>query len=93
MATLHRLDFSRIADKFISTLAPKQYKQIVSEILALANDPTPHDSQKLQAYDDKHRIDCGEYRVVYHYDDDTVFIEAVGKRNDDEVYRDMRRRN
>jgi len=93
MATLRRLDFSRDADKFLIALAPKQYKQIVSKILALANDPTPHDSQKLQGYDDKYRIDCGEYRVIYHFDDDTVFIEAVGKRNDDAVYREIRRRN
>jgi len=93
MPTLHRLDFSRNADKFISVLAPKQYKQIVSKILTLANNPTPQDSQILRGYDNKHRIDCGVYRVIYHYDDDTVFIEAVGKHNDDEVYRDIRRRN
>ena len=92
MAALRRPDFDRAVDKFLDGLAGKQYKQIVSKILDLALDPEPHDSQKLQGYDDKRRMDSGEFRIVYSYDDDTVFIELVGKRNDDEVYRDLRRR-
>ena len=41
MATLP-LSISRQAARFIKTLPPKQYKQVVSTILALANDPQPH---------------------------------------------------
>ncbi|HZP82443.1 MAG TPA: type II toxin-antitoxin system RelE/ParE family toxin [Chthonomonadaceae bacterium] len=92
MATLRRLDISRDADKFLDGLAGKQYKQIVVKILDLTKDPEPHDSQKLQGYETKRRIDSGEFRVVYSYDEETVFIELVGKRNDDEVYRDLKRK-
>lgn len=91
MATIRRLVFSRDADKFLDALAPKQYKQIVSKILDLTQDPTLHDSQQLQGYD-KRRMDSGEFRIVYSYDDDIVTLEIVGKRNDDEVYRDLRRK-
>ena len=34
---------------------------------------------------------CGEYRIVYRIDSDTLFVEIIGKRNDDEVYRQLRR--
>jgi mRNA interferase RelE/StbE len=37
------------------------------------------------------RKDSGEYRVVYRYDDTTVYIMLIGKRNDDEVYKQLER--
>jgi len=92
MATLRKLDISRDADRFLDGLAGKQYKQIVVEILDLTRHPEPNDSQALRGYEGRRRMDCGEFRIVYSYDDDTVFIELVGKRNDDEVNRDLRRR-
>jgi mRNA interferase RelE/StbE len=33
----------------------------------------------------------GEYRVVYRYDDESVYVVVCGKRNDDEVYRRLER--
>ena len=32
-------------------------------------------------------VDTGEYRIVYRFDNDTVYIAVIGKRNDDEVYK------
>jgi mRNA interferase RelE/StbE len=92
VATLRKLAFDRDVPKFLSDLAGKQYKQIVAKILDLAKDPEPLDSQPLHGYEELRRIDSGEFRVVYRYDDDTAFIEIVGKRNDDEVYRDLKRK-
>lgn len=92
MATLRKLDVSHDADKFLDGLAGKQYKQIVAKILDLVKDPEPHDSQKLQGYEDLRRFDSGEFRVVYSFDEETLFVVLVGKRNDDEVYRDLKRK-
>ena len=39
-----------------------------------------------------YRIDVGEYRVIYDLDGDVVRIILIGKRNDDEVYRRLRRK-
>jgi PHD/YefM family antitoxin component YafN of YafNO toxin-antitoxin module len=36
------------------------------------------------------RMDSGEFRIVYSFYQDTVFIELVVKRNDNEIYRDLR---
>ena len=33
------------------------------------------------------RIAVGEHRVVYRFDDESVYVAAVGKRNDDDVHR------
>jgi len=33
----------------------------------------------------------GEYRIIYRISSETIFITLVGKRNDDDVYRRMRR--
>lgn len=41
--TRHRL--SRQAGRFIKTLPPEQYKQVVSAMPALLSNPEPHDSR------------------------------------------------
>lgn len=68
-------------------LPPKQYRQVVGTILALRENPTPTDSTQLIGYPDYQRVDIGEYRIVYRFDKDVVYIAIVGKRNDDEVYK------
>jgi len=34
----------------------------------------------------------GEYRVVYWYDDETLSIDVVGRRNDGDVYKKAKRK-
>ncbi len=81
-----KLSLTRDADKFLERLDAKQYKQVVRKIFALAStDATPPDSLQLQGSDYR-RADQGEFRIVYYFDADTVYVVLVGKRNDDEVY-------
>ena len=81
-----KLSLTRDADKFLERLDPKQYKQVVRKIFALASEATPPDSLQLQGSDYR-RADQGEFRIVYYFDAaDTVYVVLVGKRNDDEVY-------
>jgi mRNA interferase RelE/StbE len=39
------------------------------------------------------RVDSGEYRIVYRFDTNLDLVEVilVGKRNDDEVYKQLKR--
>jgi len=86
------LQLSRHVGRFIKTLPPKQYKQVVSTILALANDPTPHDSKLLKGSKQRNRrVDVGEYRVVYRVENDALLVLVAGKRNDDDVYKKLDR--
>jgi mRNA interferase RelE/StbE len=73
--------------KFLRNLQAKHCKQVVLTILALGQDATPHDSAVLRDYHPYHRVDIGEYRVIYRFDTDTVYVAHVGKRNDADVYR------
>ena len=83
---MHRkLSLTNDADKFLDRLDAKQFKQVVRRILALAHEPTPADSIQMKGRRYR-RVDQGEYRIVYFFDEDTVTIVVVGKRNDDDVY-------
>ena len=85
------LDITKKVDDFLEKLPPKQFKQVYSTIIDLRKNATPHDSIKLQGSKDQHRVDIGEYRIIYRFDERIVYIQVVGKRNDDDVYKKGKR--
>lgn len=88
---MYKLDITKAEGKFISNLSPKQYRQVVSTIFSLRENPTPHDFQTLKGHREYRRVDIGEYRIIYRIDANTVYIAIVGKRNDSEVYKQFER--
>ncbi len=54
-------------------------------------DATPTDHRQLIGYPYQ-RIDSGEYRIVYRFDAENIYVILIGKRNDDEVYRKLKRK-
>ena len=52
-------------------------------------DPEPPDSSPLVGYPYR-RADIGEYRIVYRVEEDCLKVALTGKRNDDEVYRQLK---
>ncbi|MBC6481420.1 MAG: type II toxin-antitoxin system RelE/ParE family toxin [Hormoscilla sp. GM7CHS1pb] len=88
-----KLDGLEIVLDFLQGLQPKIVAQIAKNILALNMDPLPADSKKLAGYSDLYRVSIGEYRIVYRFlvDEDLVEVILVGKRNDDEVYKQLKR--
>ena len=90
---MHKLDITKAAAKFIKKLDAKPFRQIVSKILALLENPEPNDSKSLIGYPEYRRADIGEFRIIYRIEDDIVKIAAIGRRNDDDVYRKFKRRH
>ncbi|MBT4289537.1 MAG: type II toxin-antitoxin system RelE/ParE family toxin [Deltaproteobacteria bacterium] len=88
-----KIDITKSAGKFIKKLPPKQYRQVVSTIFNLRENPTPQDSKKLIGYSEYYRVDIGEYRIIYRFDSEILYIALVGKRNDDQVYRQFKQSN
>lgn len=86
-----KLDLSNEAMRFIETLPGKQYKQVVGAMISLLKEPAPHDSRALVGYPYR-RVDVGEYRIVYDVQDDRLRVLVVGKRNDDAVYKTLKRK-
>jgi mRNA interferase RelE/StbE len=88
---MRMLDPTREALNFVMGLPAKQFRQVVGTILGLLKNPALHDSIQLSGSPYR-RVDIGEYRVVYDYSDEALRILVVGKRNDDEVYRALKRK-
>lgn len=84
------LDLRQRASKFMQKLPPKHRRQISEKILALQNDPLPPDSERLTGFFYR-RADVGEYRIIYRVEANVLFIPLIGKRNDDDVYRKLKR--
>ncbi|MFN7527062.1 MAG: type II toxin-antitoxin system RelE family toxin [Dolichospermum sp.] len=91
MSERYTLRIAKTAEKDLLDLQPKQYKQVVSKILSLQGNPRPQDYAALKGYQGGYRIDQGEYRILYTIVDDNKLVDVfrVGKRNDDEVYKNL----
>ena len=88
---MYKLDITKAAGKFLEQLPAKQFRQVGNVIFRLRETPEPHDSQSLSGAPEYRRVDIGEYRIIYRVEDDTVYIAVIGKRNDDDVYRQFKR--
>lgn len=87
MKTDRLIEISSLSYGFLEKLPPKQFKQVFTKLWDLRKNPRPHDSLKLKGSDFLYRADMGEYRIIYSFDSNMVTIEAVGKRNDGEIYK------
>lgn len=84
-----KLDITKQVLKLFRPLPAKQYRQVFNKVLALMEDPEPPDSSPLVGYPYR-RADIGEYRIVYRVEEDCLKVALTGKRNDDEVYRQLK---
>ncbi len=88
-----KLDGMEVVLDFLQGLQPKIAAQIAKKVLSLNINPLPQDTKELIGYSGLYRVDSGEYRIVYRFypKDDLIKIILVGKRNDDEVYKQLKR--
>jgi mRNA interferase RelE/StbE len=85
------LKMSREADKFLDRIPFKHGVQISKKLQLLRTTPKPQDSKQLQGLPYL-RADSGEYRIIYNFTEEILYIVLIGKRNDDEVYRKLKYR-
>ncbi len=83
------LSLSKTAVRFLDSLPPKQFRQVVRRVVMLMADPRPADADELRGHP-YWRVTVGEYRIVYDVVDNVLRVLVIGKRNDDEVYRKLR---
>lgn len=88
---MRKLVLNKPVLKELEALPAKQYRQVVSAMLDLLAEPSPHYSKALEGTPYR-RLAIGEYRVVYRADEEFVHIVVTGKRNDGEVYRSLRQK-
>jgi mRNA interferase RelE/StbE len=85
-----QLDITHDCHKFLLTLPPKQFRQVVTAMFELLRNPEPHDSRLLKGFPYR-RVDVGEYRIIYYVEGTVLRIPLIDKRNDDEVYKKLQR--
>jgi mRNA interferase RelE/StbE len=85
-------NLSRDARDVIQGLQLKHARQVLLKILDLCGDTEPNDSKPLKGAANYRRVDSGEYRIIYRVDNDELFIHTIGKRNDDDVYKQFERK-
>ncbi|MDP3965878.1 MAG: type II toxin-antitoxin system RelE/ParE family toxin [bacterium] len=78
------------AKRFLNKLLPKHFDQVDRKIVALRENPFPQDTKRLKGMD-WYRVDVGEYRIIYNVSGNVLDVPIIGKRNDDEVYRRLKR--
>lgn len=84
------LDITRQVRDFLNQLDSKRFRQVANKIFSLMENPTPADSKQLSGYPYR-RTDIGEYRIIYRVEVECIKVALVGKRNDDEIYRELRK--
>ena len=79
--------------KSLEELPEKIFNQVWSKILSLCSDPCPQGFKKIDEVDGMEvwRVHSGEYRIIYAYDDENLFLILMGKRNDKAVYKEYKR--
>jgi mRNA interferase RelE/StbE len=91
MSDRYTLRIARSAEKELFDLPNKQFKQVAVKIFSLQGNPRPQDCKSLKGYEGGYRVDQGEYRILYTINDEIQMVDVfrVGKRNDDEVYKNL----
>ena len=84
------IKLSKKSKKFIEGIQPKHARQIKAKLLELMENPYPADVKKLIDYP-FFRVDSGEYRIIYSVEKEILLIFLIGKRNDSEVYKQLKR--
>ncbi len=82
----YKIEIKKSAVKEIERLPGNDLQKVLDRIAALSDHPRSVDSRKLTAQE-KYRVRCGHYRILYTIEDDRliVYVVKVGHRKD--VYR------
>lgn len=79
--------YARSAVKELGKLPKKVVQKIQEAIKALADDPHPPGSKKLEGEENTYRIRVRDYRVLYEIDDKEITILVIRIRHRKDAYK------
>lgn len=79
----YKVEIKKSAVKEIEHLPRRDLQAVLDKIASLVVNPRPHDCKKLSGQE-KYRVRCGDYRILYSIEDDIliVYVVKVGHRKD-----------
>ena len=83
----YEVTFARSARRELEGLVLPLANRILSRIAALAREPRPPGTRKVQGKQNLWRIRVGDYRVIYSVSDDQHVVDVVKVRHRREAYR------
>ena len=72
----YRIEIKKSAVKEIERLPKVALPAVLARIATLAEAPRPHDCKKL-SHQEKYRLRCGDYRILYSIEDDVLIIWVI----------------
>ncbi len=85
-----KINLSKVSEKFLTILPAKQRQQCALKIQELRSNPMPQDVKKLKGFP-YYRCSTGEFRIIFDVQNETLNVILVEKRNDDRVYKKLKR--
>lgn len=79
---MRMLQVSRKAFKFLQSLQEPLKGRIDKAILSLRQSPVSSGVVKLKGSTDFYRIRVGDYRIIYSFDADKIYIDAIAHRRE-----------
>ena len=83
----YRIEFRPAAARELAKLEIVTRRRIAATVESLAQNPRPPGVEKLKGYDHRYRVRCGDYRVIYEFDDKVLIILVLRIGHRRQVYR------
>jgi mRNA interferase RelE/StbE len=86
-----KIQLTKQAKRFLVSIPQKHAKQILGKIDKIAENPESVAHIQLEGFPEYRRAKSGEYRFIFKIHEEVLYLHIVliGKRNDDEIYRDF----
>lgn len=82
----YKIVVRKSVSKDLKRIPKKDTRRILKAIRALSQDPRPLQSKKL-SNEEKYRLRCGAYRILYEIQDEQLIICIVRVMHRKDVYR------
>jgi mRNA interferase RelE/StbE len=84
---MYRMELKPSAERDMRSLPRSVQKRVARKIDALASDPYPRGSTKLEATGDLRRVRVGDYRIIYLVRQEMLVVFVVRVKHRGDAYR------